>query len=85
MDDGAGGSFTSLDNSIDSSTFKYTISSGLTSGDSYRFKVTAYNDVGSVIGNIITVIAANVPDTPTNGPYIDTTETNSTTLTVLYD
>lgn len=76
MDDGNVGAFSSVNSNIGSSTFKYTVSSGLTIGSSYRFKVTAYNDVGSVVGNIVSIIAANPPDAPTVGPTFDSSETN---------
>ena len=78
MDDGLGGNFTALSSTISPSTFKYNISSGLTIGYNYRIKLIAYNDVGSIIGNIISAIAANVPDTPLYPPSYDKTETNAT-------
>ena len=78
MDDGLGGSFNTIVGSIDHSTFTYHITTGLVVGNSYRIQVTAINAVGSVIGNIITVIAANAPEAPAIGPYKVVTETNAT-------
>ncbi len=46
MDDGAGGAFSDIDNTIGPSTFFYDITAGLTVGLDYRFKVIAKNDVG---------------------------------------
>jgi hypothetical protein len=57
----------------------------LTLGYNYRIKLIAYNDVGYVVGNIISVIAANVPDTPANAPDFDKTETNATQIRVTYE
>ena len=71
MDDGNGGPFTPLAASLSSSQFRYTISSGLTVGLPYRIEVSATNNVGTTIGNLVSIIASNVPATPTAGPYRD--------------
>jgi len=76
IDDGANGAFTTASTTIGASTFRYTFNSGLTIGLRYRIKVTAENDVGSVVGNVITAVVADVPDTPTVAPDFDRTETN---------
>lgn len=78
MDDGFSGSFTNLSTTIGPSTFKYSINSGLTEGLHYRVKVIAVNNVGYVVGNIITTVAANVPDTPSTAPSFEKSETNAT-------
>lgn len=51
-------------------TLLYTKSSGLTSGATYKFYVTAKNSIGeSAQSNILTVIAASVPSAPA-GLYV---------------
>lgn len=47
-------------------TRSYTVNSGLTPGQSYSFKVSAYNDQGqeSALSSILVVIAGTVPNKP---------------------
>lgn len=45
MDDGAGGAFTLLTNTADATVTSH-LATGLTIGQTYRFKVTAWNQVG---------------------------------------
>jgi hypothetical protein len=51
---------------------------GFTLGLNYRFQVIAINSVGSTIGNTVSTIVADVPDTPTLAPTHDILETNTT-------
>jgi hypothetical protein len=61
-DNATGSTFSSLGTV---STLTYTKASGLTSGLTYKFKVTAKNSVGeSASTSILTVIAASVPEAP---------------------
>ncbi len=84
-DDGLGGSFTPLATSLSSSQYRYTISSGLTTGRNYRIKVSATNNVGTRVGNLVSIIAANVPDTPGTGPYREIGESTATSIRLKYD
>jgi len=80
-----GGAFITLASSISSSQFKYTISTGLTVGRPYRVKISATNNVGTTVGNLVSIIAANVPDTPTTGPYRELGESNATSIRLKYN
>ena len=61
---GASTDFYELFTSSDASTFTYT-RSGLTSGETYQFKVVAVNFIGeSIASDILSVIAATVPLQP---------------------
>ena len=66
-DDGNNGAFTDVDSTVGLSTFTYNITSGLTSGKTYRFEIIAKNQVGETIGKVINAITADVPQTPTTG------------------
>ena len=86
IDDGAGGPFTTLQAALSSSQFKYTITSTFTLGATYRVQIDATNNVGTMIGNVVSIIASNVPATPTLGPYRDTSKTSeATSINLLYD
>lgn len=84
-DDGEGGPFTVLESSLSSSQFRYYIQSGLSVGKSYRVKVSATNNVGTSVGNLVSIIASNVPSTPTRGPYREIGESTSTSIRLKYD
>lgn len=84
-DDGANGLFTTLAASLVASQYRYTINTGLTVGLTYRVKVSATNNVGTRVGNLVSIIAADVPDTPANGPYRDIGESTATSIRIKYD
>lgn len=84
-DDGLGGSFITLADSISASQFRFTISSDLVVGRTYRVKISATNNVGTTVGNLVSIIAANVPDTPLLGPYRDIGESTATSIRLKYD
>lgn len=70
MDDGANGAFVVVDNAIGQSSVSKDVTTGLSVGLEFRFKVIANNQVGAVTGNIVSTIVADVPDTPLSGPTI---------------
>jgi hypothetical protein len=47
--------------------------------------VSATNNVGTTVGNVVPIIVANVPDTPTVGPYRDLTESTATSIRLMYN
>lgn len=66
-DEGTAGSFTSLGSTLNSSEF--SPAQKLTTGVTYRFKIRAVNYIGTgPDSNVISLIAAGIPDTPQK-PY----------------
>lgn len=74
-DEGTGGSFTLLGTSLN--MLSYT-KSGLSSGVTYKWKVTAINYISEGAESAVgTIIAATVPDQITNAPaYVSSTKTS---------
>lgn len=54
-----------------------------TVGNTYLFKIEAYNDVGSVMSGSAGFVLANVPSTPTVTPYSNTAVTNTQEIQIL--
>lgn len=89
MDDGSGGSFSSVDaetiqnkNYLRSHTVTYTASEkGLT----FRFRIEAINIIGSSISTITSQQLAGVPSTPTNAPTSDSTVTGIDRIKVTWN
>lgn len=83
VNNGLGGTtFTQIDsttvNNYPDLTQHYTSSlPGATVGNTYLFKIEAYNDIGSVMSNSAGFVLADVPATPTFAPYSDTSVTNT--------
>lgn len=84
-DNGQGGDFITLAESISASQFRYTIGTGLVVGKTYRVKISATNNVGTTVGNLVSIIAANIPDIPLQGPFRDIGESTSTSIRIKYD
>lgn len=61
--------------STDAFTLSFVKSTGLTTGTAYSFKISAHNSVGESDKSspALTVIAAKVPDTPTNVALVSAT------------
>jgi len=71
-----------VDSSIGPSTFYKDITSGLVTGLAYRFKVIVKNTAGEKVGNVVSSVIADTPDTPSGAPTVVLDETNTTHLTV---
>jgi hypothetical protein len=54
-------------------------------GLTYRIKISATNNVGTTVGNLVSIIAADVPFTPLAGPYRDIGESSATSIRIKYD
>jgi hypothetical protein len=51
----------------------------------YRYYVVIRNDVGTTSSNIVTSIAASVPQTPINAPTMDFSQSNSSSIRIVMD
>lgn len=84
QDDGQGGNFTSVGAELSASTFTFNVT-GLVIGQVYRYYVVIRNEVGTANSNIVTSIAASVPQTPVNAPTMDLSQSNTTSIRIVMD
>lgn len=84
MDDGNDGAFSDQQTGLAATTLQLQISSGLTVGNKYRFKVIGNNDVGQINSNVISSVIANSPDKPSSAPSLDADETTTSQIRVEY-
>ena len=61
---------------------RYDITGLTNTGNEYRFRIRAINDAGYTESSPVSIVLANVPDTPSTGPSSDATVTNDQRIKV---
>jgi hypothetical protein len=89
MDDGAEGAFAELDaasinNKPTLRTYQVTSFAAGSTSKSFRFKLRATNEIGSVDSREVTHVLAAVPDAPAAGPTLNPTGTTQTAIRADY-
>lgn len=64
---------------------KHTFTALTNVGSTYSITLRAYNEIGFIESETLTVVLAAVPDTPSTAPYQDYSQTSSSQIKVLYD
>lgn len=64
---------------------EYTVTDLTQLGQNYKFMVRAFNGAGYTDSEVMNVILADEPDSPSNAPYSDASITNESRIKVLYD